>query len=126
MAERLPRLDTIQILRDELGDEQRWGRGGVPVGCVAALASVPSGRISRYLNGSERCGAEHDQRLRAAWTSLKKLITLVAPVPINYARVAELRQSIDRLEQGTWFVVVGNNGSTDLQSGEAPAPEQHQ
>lgn len=111
--EPLPRLNIIQVLRDELGDEKRWGRGGVPVACVAALAGVPSGRMSRYLNGSERCGADHDQRLRTTWNALKKLITLVHPLPLNYARSEELRKSLDRLEQGTWYIIVGNSG-TDL------------
>jgi hypothetical protein len=111
--EPLARLNIIQILRDELGDEERWGRGGVPAACVAALANVPSGRMSRYLNGSERCGAEHDQRLRTTWTALKKLITLVYPLPLNYARAEELRKSLDKLEQGTWYIAVGNTTELD-------------
>jgi hypothetical protein len=98
----LPRLDTIAILRRELPEY------GVPPGSVASIAGVPSGRMSRYMNGAERCGGEHDLRLRQTWTSLKALIKLVDPLPLNYSKAEALRKSLDAIADGSLFIVTGD------------------
>jgi hypothetical protein len=93
-------LDIITVLQNELPQY------GIPASTVSALAGISSGKLSSYLSGLNRCPAQHTIKLTTAWTSLKKLIGYAAPIPVDFRKVAKLRESLDAMENGTLQIVV--------------------
>lgn len=96
-------FDIITILRRELPALN------IPASTLAGLTnSVSSSRLSKYLNGSERCGGEHYEQLQKAWSKLKQLIQFSAPLPLDYRKVDKLRESLDAMETGSLRIIVYN------------------
>ena len=101
-------LDIMNILRRELAEFR------VPAGTVASLADISSGKMSQYLNGSIRCPIEHEIRLRKTWTGLRRLIELCRPIPINYAKTGELKQSLIALENRELHILIFDDKSEPI------------
>jgi hypothetical protein len=96
-------FDIITVLRRELPALN------IPASTLASLTnSVSSSRLSKYLNGSERCGGEHYEQLQKAWNQLKKLIQFSDPLPLDYRKVDKLRESLDAMEAGSLRIIVYN------------------
>jgi hypothetical protein len=102
-------FDILNILRRELAELTPGGR--VPAGTVAALSDISSGKMSQYLNGTIKCPIEHEVRLRKTWTGLKRLIELCRPIPINYAKTGELKQSLIALENRELHILIFDDNS---------------
>lgn len=96
----LATLDIINVLKRELRER------GIPASTLSALAGIPSGKLSAYLNGVIRCPNEHDIRLRKAWEQLRKLIEYATPLPLSYTRAGELQKCIDLMAESRLQIVV--------------------
>ncbi len=112
----LATFDIIAILQRELPQL------GIPASTVSSLAGISSGKLSSYMNGVNRCPGDHDVRLRKTWVQLRKLIEYAAPLPLDYRKVAQLRKSLDAMEDGTLQIVVFEHDYK--KSAEAETPQQ--
>ena len=93
-------LDIITILGKELAAL------GIPASTVSSLAGISSGKLSSYLSGLNRCPAQHDIALRKTWASLKKLIAYAHPIPVDYRKIALLKEALAAMESGELQIVV--------------------
>ena len=79
---------------------------GIPAATIAALTNLTRAKLCRYLNESERLGGEHDLQIRQACENLKRLILLVEPLKLDYAKHGDLRRAIELMQRGKLKVVV--------------------
>jgi len=114
----LATFDIIAILQRELPQL------GIPASTVSSLAGISSGKLSSYMNGVNRCPVDHEVKLRVTWAQLKKLIEYAAPLPLDYRKVAQLRKSLDAMEDGTLQIVVFENRCDEAESAESETPHQ--
>jgi len=93
-------LDIVTILKRELPALN------LPASTVASLAGISPSKLTSYLNGVGRCGHDHDIKLRAAWSGLKKFLEYAGPIPVDFRRVDKLRESIQAMAEGRLKIVV--------------------
>lgn len=102
--------DICGILRRELTAR------GIPASTIAALAGISSSRLSKYLNGSERCPIDHEVALYEAWSNLRKLLEYAAPLPLDYSKTNQIRECIDKMNDGTLRIIVFRPDETEAES----------
>jgi hypothetical protein len=93
-------LDIISVANQTL-EELRC-----PASTLAGLAGITGAKLSQYLNGVVRIGAQDELKLRNTIASLRKLVEYASPLPLDYRRVGEIRRLLDTMEAGILQVVV--------------------
>jgi DNA-binding transcriptional regulator YdaS (Cro superfamily) len=77
-----------------------------PASTLAGLSGISGAKLSQYLNGVVRIGAQDELKLRKTIAALRKLVEYASPLPLDYRRVGEIRRLLDTMEAGILQVVV--------------------
>jgi len=93
-------LDIINVANQTL-EELRC-----PASTLAGLAGITGAKLSQYLNGVVRIGAQDELKLRNTITALRKLVEYASPLPLDYRRVGEIRRLLDTMADGVLEIVV--------------------
>jgi predicted transcriptional regulator len=80
-----------------------------PANTVASLAGITGAKLSQYLNGVLRIGAQDEIKLRNTVSQLKKLVEYSRPLPLNYKLAGVLRECIQMIEDGELQIIVYEN-----------------
>ena len=95
-----PALDVMVAVQKVI-DELRC-----PASTIAVLAGVGPATLSRCLNRAENPGAQNEINLREAVASLRKLVTYLGPVPLDFRRVERIRECIEMMENNRLQIVI--------------------
>jgi hypothetical protein len=93
-------LDIVTVANQTL-EELRC-----PASTLAGLAGISGAKLSQFLNGVVRIGAQDEVKLRNTIAALRKLVEYASPLPIDYRRVGEIRRLLDTMESGILQIVV--------------------
>jgi len=87
-------------------DLEKMTRLAVPASTIATLSDVSHSDLCRFINGVKRPSDHAVQKINETISQLERLIEGSRPLPLDFRRVAALKEILSEMDSGHFRVLI--------------------